>query len=189
MSRLELSLFAGGVVEAPGETIVALVPSDERPLLGDAGRIDWRLDGLLSEHLGSGYATGEAGEALLFPATPPLRASRVLMLGVGPRRRLGEGWSLLRAMRSAAERMISLNCRSGLLAWPGSVDFEADAGALLRGLVQGFQEAPGDTELGFVLPQGERREKALLAAVSASAPDSLRRGVEVAVDWIEPDGD
>ena len=64
MSRLELSLFPGSVAEAPANTILALIPEDERPLRGDAGLVDWRLCGLISKHLRSGYVTGQLGEAV-----------------------------------------------------------------------------------------------------------------------------
>ena len=47
MSRLELSLFPGSVTEAPADTILVLVPEDERPLRGDAGRLRQVLVNLL----------------------------------------------------------------------------------------------------------------------------------------------
>ena len=71
MRRLELSLFADEVTEVPSETVVVLVPTDERPLRGDAARIDWRLDGQLSELLRLGYAYEQGTRRREPPTTTP----------------------------------------------------------------------------------------------------------------------
>ena len=184
MSRLQLSLFPGPVTDAPADTIVALVPQDERPLRGDAGRVDWRLCGRISDQLSSGYVSGAAGETVLLPAGRPLRAARLLLVGVGPSRRLMQGRPLLRAMRVAADRLLSLRCPAALLAWPGSIDFAADASSLLRGLVHGLQTAPEDSVLHVILPSAEQAEKALLAALSDVVPGAHGWGIEVEVQWV-----
>ena len=183
MSRLQLSLFPGAVPEAPADTVVVLVPQDERPLRGDAGRVDWRLCGRISEQLSSGYASGVAGETVLLPAGRPLRAPRLLLVGVGPSRRLMQGRPLLRAMRVAADRLLALRSPAALLAWPGSIDFEADASSLLRGLVHGLQTAPEDSVLHVILPSAEQSEKALLAALSDVVPGAHGWGIDVDVQW------
>jgi hypothetical protein len=184
VSRLQLSLFPGAVTEAPADTIVVLVPQDERPLRGDAGRIDWRLCGRISEQLSSGYVSGVAGETVLLPAGRPLRAPRLLLVGVGPSRRLMQGRPLLRAMRVAADRLLSLRSPAALLACPGSIDFEADSGSLLRGLVHGLQSAPEDSLLQVVLPSAEQTEKALLAALSEVVPGAQGWGIDIDVRWV-----
>jgi hypothetical protein len=61
--------------------------SDERPLRGAAGLVDWRLGGRLSRMLQSGRVRGERGEATLYP--PPGSPRRVpfprlLLFGLGP---------------------------------------------------------------------------------------------------------
>jgi hypothetical protein len=183
MSRLQVSLFPGAVTEAPADTLVALIPQDERPLRGDAGRVDWRLCGRISEQLSSGYASGAAGETVLLPAGRPLRVARLLLVGVGPSRRLMQGRPLLRAMRVAADRLLSLRSPAALLAWPGSIDFEADASSLLRGLVHGLQTAPEDSLLHVILPSAEQSEKALLAALSDVVPGAHGWGIDIDVQW------
>ena len=183
MSRLQLSLFPGSVTDAPADTVVALIPEDERPLRGDAGRVDWRLCGRISDQLSSGYASGAAGETVLLPAGRPLRAPRLLLVGLGPSRRLAQGRPLLRAMRLAADRLLSLRSPAALLAWPGSIDFEADASSLVRGLVHGLQTAPEDSLLHVILPSAEQSEKALIAALSDVVPGAHDWGIEVDVQW------
>jgi hypothetical protein len=51
--------------------------SDERPVRGFAGLLDWRLGGRLSALLACGFATGAAGEALLVPGKPHLPYEKV----------------------------------------------------------------------------------------------------------------
>ncbi len=188
MSRLELSLFPGSVVEAPADTILALVPEDERPLRGDAGRIDWRLCGLISSHLRSGYATGELGEAVLLPGDRPLSPARILLVGAGAGTARG-GRPVLRAMRTAASKLLMMRSPVALLACPGSIDFADEAVALLRGLVHGLAENQSENGLHLVLPDGASKERALVAALSEVVPGAHSWGISVHVSWVDVDGE
>ena len=61
-----------------------MVASDDRPLSGAAGFLDWRLMGALSRVLLNGFFKGDRGEKLLIPThgkVPPVKA---FALGVGP---------------------------------------------------------------------------------------------------------
>jgi hypothetical protein len=188
VSRLELSLFPGSVVEAPADTILALVPEDERPLRGDAGLIDWRLCGLISEHLRSGYVTGQLGEAVLLPGDRPLSPARILLVGAGSAAARG-GRPVLRAMRSAAAKLLMMKSPVALLACPGSIDFCEDAIPLLRGLVHGLAENQTEDGLHLVLPGGASKERALVAALSEVVPGAHSWGVAVHVSWVDVDGE
>ena len=184
MSRLDISLFAGRISDAPVDTLLVPVPEDERPLRGDAGWVDWRLCGLLSDQLRSGYASGRLGEALLLPAGPPVQADRVLMVGVGPSLQIA-GRPLLQARRTAVQRLVALKSRSAALACPGRLDFELDAASLLHGVVHGLATAPAPTSLHLVLTDGQSREKALLAALAEVVPGAQSWGISVDVGWLE----
>ena len=188
MSRLELSLFPGSVVEAPADTILVLVPEDERPLRGDAGLIDWRLCGLISEHLRSGYVTGQLGEAVLLPGDIPLSPARILLVGAGAGTARG-GRPVLRAMRSAAAKLLMMRSPVALLACPGSIDFCDEVVSLLRGLVHGLAESQSEDGLHIVLPAGASKEKALVAALSEVVPGAHSWGVALHVSWVDVDGE
>jgi len=56
--------------DANVELCVCPIWSDERPVRGFAGLIDWRLGGRLSGLLKSGFVTGELGEASSYRASP-----------------------------------------------------------------------------------------------------------------------
>jgi len=188
VSQLELSLFPGSVVEAPADTILVLVPEDERPLRGDAGLIDWRLCGLISEHLRSGYVTGQLGEAVLLPGDIPLSPSRILLVGAGAGTARG-GRPVLRAMRSAAAKLLMMRSPVALLACPGSIDFCDEAVSLLRGLVHGLAESQSEDGLHIVLPAGASKERALVAALSEVVPGAHSWGVALHVSWVDVDGE
>jgi len=189
VSRLELSLFPGSVVEAPADTILIPVPEDERPLRSDAGLVDWRLCGLVSEQLRSGYVSGQLGEAALLPGARPLSPSRILLVGIGSAPPRGGSRPVLRAMRSAAAKLLMMRSPAALLACPGAIDFADDAVSLLRGLVNGLAETQTDLGLHVILPDGARKERALLSALSEVVPGAHSWGVSLNVSWVDIDGE
>ena len=184
--KLDLSLFPGPVIDAPGDTFVIPLASDERPLRGDAGWLDWRVCGRISQQLRSGYATGDNGEALLLPAGPPFGSARILVVGAGPAAQIA-GRPLLRAMRAAAEKLIALRSRVAVLATPASVDFADAATPILRGLIHALAHDPDAGDLHVVIPGGNQREKCLLSALSDVVPGAHGWGVSIDVAWVEPD--
>ncbi|NNE19006.1 MAG: hypothetical protein HKN10_11070 [Myxococcales bacterium] len=69
--------------ELQTEVIVLPFFSDERPLRGTAGLIDWRLCGSLSRKLMAGYLQGTFGEKALVANPGKLKAERLLLIGLG----------------------------------------------------------------------------------------------------------
>ncbi|MDB4987357.1 MAG: cytosol aminopeptidase [Myxococcaceae bacterium] len=100
------------------EVLCLPVFSDERPLRGAAGLVDWRLCGRLSDLLVRGDLTGSFGQALLMP--PPerrLAAERLLLLGAGVRAELDE--ARFRVLTKAlVERVLALRVRTAAIALP-----------------------------------------------------------------------
>jgi hypothetical protein len=189
VSRLEISLFPGSVVEAPADTILVPLPEDERPLRGDAGLVDWRLCGRISEQLRSGYVSGALGEAALLPGSRPLSPSRILLVGTGKPPARGGARPILRAMRTAAGKLLMMKSPAALLACPGSIDFAEDAVALLRGLVHGLAENQTEIGLHIILPDGQRKERALLSALGEVVPGAHSWGISLNVSWVDVEGE
>lgn len=71
--------------DAPSQLLVLTAFSDERPLDGLTGLIDWRLCGALSSWRLGGFSTGELGERILYPSAHRLSQEAVLFLGLGRR--------------------------------------------------------------------------------------------------------
>ena len=76
--------------EASAEVCACAIWSDERPVRGFAGLLDWRLGGRLSALLKSGFVVGQLGEALLIPGKPHVPFEKVLVVGLGRREDFGD---------------------------------------------------------------------------------------------------
>jgi hypothetical protein len=57
--------------------------SDERPLRGSLGSVDWRLCGRISRMIERGIVTGAKGETVLVPARPRLPFEKIFLYGLG----------------------------------------------------------------------------------------------------------
>jgi hypothetical protein len=71
--------------EARVDTVVLTAFSDERPLQGLTGLVDWRLCARLSRWIRAERISGARGDSLLFPGGHRLHGARVLWWGLGPR--------------------------------------------------------------------------------------------------------
>ena len=133
---------------------VATVALAERPLRGDAARIDWRLLGDLSRLLRRGQLSGADGEVALLPSFGRLRAQRVLLLGVGERKALG-ATRLAAKSREAVLCAIRLGCESLALAPPAasrSLGSARATAALLEGALAALAEQPARVRLCLLVP-------------------------------------
>ncbi len=67
----------------PVDAAVCGVALDERPLRGPAGRLDWRLCGLLSRYLIRERYTGQLGEDMLVTTVRRLPFQGIFLFGLG----------------------------------------------------------------------------------------------------------
>jgi hypothetical protein len=98
-------LLEGGRTAAP-ELLILPFFSDERPLRGAAGLVDWRLCGRLSRLLQKGRLDGSFGETTLLPAMRmPFR--KVLLFGMGSSEEFDEETyrAAARAIREVVKRL------------------------------------------------------------------------------------
>jgi len=104
--------------EADVELCACTIWSDERPMRGFAGLLDWRLGGRLSALLKSRFMQGELGETLLVPGKPHLSFDKVLVVGLGARSAFGDGTfrdSVLRVARA----LEGMRVRRAVVELPG----------------------------------------------------------------------
>lgn len=104
--------------EANVELCACSIWTDERPVRGLAGLLDWRLGGRLSALLKSGFVLGEAGEALLVPGKPHLPFEKVLLLGLGPRASF-DAAAFQSAVLRIAHALQGLRVRRACIELPG----------------------------------------------------------------------
>jgi hypothetical protein len=65
---------------------IATFHENERPLLGLAGRLDWRFHGAISQYLKAGAISGKLGECAYLPVALPLlpeRTYHLILVGLG----------------------------------------------------------------------------------------------------------
>jgi len=154
--ELAIAVETGPIEKAPVELAVVTFFESDRPLRGEAGRVDWRLCGMLSDLLERGALRGAAGEAALIPTFGHLRAPRVLVLGLGSAN--GFGALEVKAMaRAAVRRCAGLRIRSVALAlpghWTGLLPVGPCAAAVLRGTVAGLEETGEGLRMRLVVPE------------------------------------
>ncbi|TNF28299.1 MAG: hypothetical protein EP329_18155 [Deltaproteobacteria bacterium] len=117
MAALELILpELRALDDAPGDVLVVAAFSDERPLEGLAGLVDWRLCGALSRWRIGGFSTGELGEQVLYPTGRRLSHPRLLFVGLGRRDdyRPDRAFAVARATRDAIVRLGAERLTTGL---------------------------------------------------------------------------
>lgn len=100
------------------EVVVLPFFSDERPLRGAAGLIDWRLCGTLSRKLMAGYLEGHFGEKGMIAGPDKLRAEGVLLIGLGPTSSF-DGSTAKRACELIADTLRESKVTTAAVALPG----------------------------------------------------------------------
>jgi hypothetical protein len=86
--------------EVRAEAIALACCSDERPLGGPLGLLDWRLSGRLSTLVSRGRFSGALGERCLVAARSSVPFEKVFLFGAGPMRGLGVAPPRLGAARA-----------------------------------------------------------------------------------------
>src|SRR5579859_7045204 len=104
--------------EANVELCACSLWSDERPMRGLAGLLDWRLGGRLTALLRAGFLRGGVGEALLIPGKPHVPFEKVLVTGLGPRADFDDE-SFRRAILHMGRALEGLRVRRAVLELPG----------------------------------------------------------------------
>ncbi len=87
---IELSFSSDPIDLLKNETAITLAFEDIRPLKGQAGLVDWRLNGKLSQLILAERFAGNLGDALLMPAGGRLAAKELMLVGLGNRQLLTE---------------------------------------------------------------------------------------------------
>jgi hypothetical protein len=104
--------------ETGAELLACTIWSDERPLRGLAGLLDWRLSARLSSLAKSGFLTGALGEVLMIPGKPKLPFEKMLVFGAGAKAAFDDAAfrAIVVHMSRAFER---LHVRKAVVELPG----------------------------------------------------------------------
>jgi len=181
MKGIELEVVEGPFSQISADTFVVPVPSNERPLRGFAGQLDWRLCGRISEALRAGTVSGAPHEALLLPAAPPLHATRLMLIGIG----LAEtqpGRGVQDAFRDLSSRLLALCAERAAVLLPAAIDLVQDAESALRGCLQSMSSFRGEGVLRLALPGDRQLARSLWRAAENLLDDASRRQVRLFVE-------
>lgn len=112
------------------EALALPVLTDERPLRGALGIVDWRLCGLVSRLVLRGAVSTTALETTLVPGRPKLVVDKVFLFGAGPSGELDEA-----RQRALVEHMLNTAIKAGVrttaLVLPGrGTDLVSPASAM-----------------------------------------------------------
>jgi len=111
--------------ETAAELCACCIWSDERPMRGLAGLLDWRLAGRLSAMQKRGFLFGKRGEVLLVPGKPHIPFEKVLVLGLGARSAFCEG-DFRDAVGLLARTLVGVRVRKAIVELPGRVGDAVD---------------------------------------------------------------
>ena len=100
------------------DTVSVSLFSDERPLRGSTGLVDWRLCGRLSRMILKGEMTGAFGEKLLVHAGNRLPAHRVLVTGIGDTGEYSYD-RLTRTLKETSKTLAGMKVASVAITLPG----------------------------------------------------------------------
>ena len=104
--------------ELQAEVLVLPFCSDERPLCGATGLVDWRLCGALSRKLMAGYLDGHFGEKGFLAAPARIKSEGLLLVGLGE----SAEFDLTRAQQACAliaDALAEARVSTTALALPG----------------------------------------------------------------------
>ncbi len=87
---IQLKITSDTLDEIDSQVALILSYNDVRPLKGQAGLVDWRLNGFLSNLIHRDRFTGNLGEALLMPSQGRLGPKELIVLGLGTQAQLRE---------------------------------------------------------------------------------------------------
>ena len=130
---------------------------DVRPLKGLAGELDWLLCGALSSLIIKHKLSGALGELALLTSQGKVPASKIFMLGLGPRRGISLE-TLRNAACSAAAAVAGVGAASAALEHfiTPELSPEAAVSSLRQGLAEGSQGS--SMEISLLAPDAASYE-------------------------------
>ncbi|HDP25883.1 MAG TPA: hypothetical protein ENN34_10635 [Deltaproteobacteria bacterium] len=140
---MEVHVETRDILEMDPEVLGLWFFSDERPLKGLTGLVDWRLEAKLSHLIMSGFLSGDYGEKTLMRPAGELPRTALLFIGLG-----GLNELIPERVRKAGELMARtavLLCRESLcVSLPGSgitgMNIVSSAEHMLAGFAQEIGE-------------------------------------------------
>jgi hypothetical protein len=140
-----------------GEALGVSIFSDERPLRGASGLVDWRLGGFVSRQLQAGRITGARGELTLVPSGGRLPFEKVVIVGLGPSSGL-DGEVFDEGCRVMLDALHRAHVRSAFLVLPGRTQGRIGAAEAIERFLRVLAQVPDPDELTLIEPVEAQKE-------------------------------
>ena len=141
------------------EAILAPFFSDERPLKGLLGLIDWRLCGFVSRLIMRGVVRGELGETVLVPLGPRFASDKLFLFGLG-----GAESFQPELVQSVTERMLDVSTaarvRAMSLVLPGRSTGKVSASVAMESFVVATAHRREPDEITLLEPPEAQKDMA-----------------------------
>ena len=138
------------------EAILAPFFSDERPLTGLLGLIDWRLCGYVSRLMQREVVTGSMGETVLVPLRR-FASDKLFLFGLGPEADIAAD-----AQQQVIERMLDVACaarvRAMALVLPGRSTGRVSASDAMESFVLATARRREPDEITLIEPPEAQKE-------------------------------
>lgn len=136
---MKAKILSEPIDKMPSDTLVLSLFSDEKPLKGANGLIDWRLCGKISKMIVAGSVTGKYKESTLVMSNNP-RIPRILIVGLGSSKDFNEE-RLKKIARFIGKTLNKINVKSASLAIPGSSYFPQNYATSTEIVIEAFADA------------------------------------------------
>jgi len=134
---MDLSVSTDAADKLETDVVVLLFFSDERPLKGASGLVDWRLNGGISRLIETMRVTGDKGETTLIAPQGRIKGEKIMLVGLGDSSRIKK-----RDIENTAimilEKLIKIGARKVSIAIPSKRFSSIDSGNTLSSLMKGL---------------------------------------------------
>lgn len=133
------------------DVVVLLFFSDEKPLKGASGLVDWRMNGSISKLLASGLVSGDKGETTLVVPQGRIKGSKIMMVGLGDSSRF-KARELNNIATVILEKLVHIDAKKLIIAIPPKKLSSIKSGQTVSSLMTGMKKTgEGGTKLQVTL--------------------------------------
>jgi hypothetical protein len=145
---LDVKVILQDIKKLDTEALIVGFNQDVRPLKNLAGALDWLLCGSLSDLIMNNKMNGSLGEVALLASRGKVPATKIFMVGLGPKGDISPS-SLRNAARIAASSAVSAGVTSIVVEYFYSPDVPYEA--VVSALEEGFSKGAGGIPLSVSL--------------------------------------
>lgn len=113
--------------------------ADEKPPRGLCGFVDWRLNGLISEHMARGTVTGAFMEKVLIAPHKRIPSLKLMLIGLGESSNISYDL-LYRAGQSIAETLSGIHCNDAAFDIPSPYRCDLNVSEMTMSMISGFAD-------------------------------------------------